>query len=94
MYQFNVHSSVYDTTTADDGSNGESVLEGSKLNVNAAAAKKARSVMVVVFGGSDLSVSKVMLLLSFCKSNRLQRAAKTKHSGQTVIPTPRGSFVK
>ena len=41
-YNFNVHSSVYDTTTADDDSNGESVLEGSELNVNAAAAKKTR----------------------------------------------------
>ena len=40
-FQFNVHSSVYDTT-ADDDSNGESVLEGSELNVNAAAAKKTR----------------------------------------------------
>ena len=28
-YQFNVHSSVYDTTTANDDNNGEIVLEGS-----------------------------------------------------------------
>ena len=42
MYDYNVHSSVYDTTTAGDDSNGESVLEGSELNVNAAAATKAR----------------------------------------------------
>ena len=41
MYQFNVNSSLFDTT-ADDDSNGESVLEESELNVNAAAAKKIR----------------------------------------------------
>ena len=41
-YDFNVHSSVYDTTTADYDSNGESVLEGIELNVNAAAARKTR----------------------------------------------------
>ena len=40
-YDFNVHSSVYDTT-GDDDSNGESVLEGKELNVSAAAATKAR----------------------------------------------------
>ena len=38
-YQFNVNSSLFDTT-ADDDSNGESILEGDDLNVNAAAAKK------------------------------------------------------
>ena len=47
-YQFNVHSSVYDTTTADDGSNGESILEGTELNVNAAAAKKARARSILI----------------------------------------------
>ena len=41
-YDFNVHSSVYDTTTADDDSNGESALEGSEFRVSAAAAKKTR----------------------------------------------------
>ena len=46
-YQFNVRSSVYDTTTADDDSNGESVLEGSELNVNAAAARKARTTSIL-----------------------------------------------
>ena len=46
-YQFNVHSSVYDTTTADDDSNGESVLEGSELNVNAVAARKARPTSIL-----------------------------------------------
>ena len=40
-YDFNVHSSVYDTTT-DDDSNGESVLEGKELTVSAAAATKSR----------------------------------------------------
>ena len=40
-YQFNVNSSLFDTTANDD-SNGESVLEGRDLNVNAAAAKKQR----------------------------------------------------
>ena len=40
-YNFNVHSSVYDTT-GDDDSNGESVLEGKELNVSTAAATKAR----------------------------------------------------
>ena len=37
----NVNSAMFDTTT-DDNSNGESVLEGSNLTVNAAAAKKQR----------------------------------------------------
>ena len=41
-YDFNVHSSVYNTTSNDD-SNGESVLEGKEMNVSAAAAMKARS---------------------------------------------------
>ena len=41
-YSFNVHSFMYDTTTTSDNSNGEGVLEGSELNVNAAAATKAR----------------------------------------------------
>ena len=37
----NVNSAMFDTTT-DNNSNGESVLEGSDLTVNAAAAKKQR----------------------------------------------------
>ena len=36
-YNFNVHSSVYNTT-GDDNCNGESVLGGKELNVSAAAA--------------------------------------------------------
>ena len=40
-FDFNAYSSVYDTTD-DDDSNGESVLEGKELNVNAAAATKSR----------------------------------------------------
>ena len=46
-YQFNVHSSVYYTTTADDDSNGESVLEGSELNVNVAAARKPKPTSIL-----------------------------------------------
>ena len=46
MYQFNVNSSLYDTT-ADDDSKGESVLEGSDLNVNAAAANKPRPTSIL-----------------------------------------------
>ena len=38
-FQFNANSAMFDTT-ADDNSNGEVVLEGSNLNVNAAAATK------------------------------------------------------
>ena len=44
-YDFNIHSSVYDTTD-DDDSNEESVLEGKELNVNAAAATKPRPTKV------------------------------------------------
>ena len=45
-YQFNVNFSLSDTTTNDD-SNGESLLEGSDLNVNAAAAKKLRPTSIL-----------------------------------------------
>ena len=38
---------MYDTTTADDDSNGESVLKGSKLNVNVVAARKARPTSIL-----------------------------------------------
>ena len=34
---------MYDTATDDDDSNGESVLEGSELNVNAITARKPKS---------------------------------------------------
>ena len=44
--QFNVNSSLFDTTINDD-SNGESVLEGSDLNVNAAAEKKPRPTSIL-----------------------------------------------
>ena len=37
---------MYDTTANDD-SNGESVLEGSELNVNAAAARKPRPTSIL-----------------------------------------------
>ena len=40
-YNFNVHSSVYDTTS-DNDSNEESVLDGKELNVSAVAATKSR----------------------------------------------------
>ena len=40
IYQFDIKSAMFDTTAYD--SNGESVVEGSDLNVNAAAAKKQR----------------------------------------------------
>ena len=46
-YDFYVHSSVYDTTTTNDDSNGESVLKGSKLNVNATAVKKLRPTSIL-----------------------------------------------
>ena len=45
-YQFNGNSSFSDTTANDD-SNEESVLEGSDLNVNAAAAKKPRPTSIL-----------------------------------------------
>ena len=45
-YQFIVNSSVH-STTANDDSNGESVLEGSDLNVNAAAAKKPQPTSIL-----------------------------------------------
>ena len=45
-YQFNINSSMYDATT-DDSSNEESVLEGSELNVNVAAARKLRPTSIL-----------------------------------------------
>ena len=39
-YQFNINSTMFDAT--DNDINGESVVEGNDLNVNAAAAKKQR----------------------------------------------------
>ena len=45
-YDFNVHSSVYNTT-GDNYSNGESVLEGKELNVSAAAATKAKPTSIL-----------------------------------------------
>ena len=38
---------MYDTTIVSDDSNGKSVLEGSKLNVNAAAATKVRPTSIL-----------------------------------------------
>ena len=40
-FQFNANSSLFDTTV-DNNSNGEMILEGSDLNVNAAAARKGK----------------------------------------------------
>ena len=41
VFYFDTNSAMFDTT-ANNNSNGESVVEGSDLNVNAAAAKKQR----------------------------------------------------
>ena len=40
-YHFDTNSTMFDTT-ADDNSNGESIVEGSDLNVNTATANKQR----------------------------------------------------
>ena len=67
-YQFNVNSSVCNTTANDD-SNGESILEGSDLNVYVAAAKKPRPTSILrnrkkkMFKASEMpagAVSKMM----------------------------------
>ena len=68
-YQFNVNSSLFDTT-ADDDSNGEVVLEGSDLNVNAAAAKKQRP--------SILKNRKKIFKLSEIKASAVQKIMTSK----------------
>ena len=80
-YQFNVNSSVFDTTV-DDDSNGESVLEGSELYVNAATAKKQRP--------SILKIRKKIL-----KSSEMPTGAvpKMMASKQMPVMTPDGSKV-
>ena len=80
-YQFNVNSFMFDTT-ADDDSNGESVLEGSDLNVNAAAAKKQHP--------SILKRRKKIL-----KSSEMPAGAvpKMMASKQMLVKTPDGTKI-
>ena len=84
-YDFNVHSSVYDTTTADDDSNGESVLKGSELNVNAAAARKAR----------PTSILKQKRKKKIFKTSEMPAGAvpKMMASKQMLVMTPDGKKV-
>ena len=80
-YQFDIISAIFDTTA--DNSNGESVVEGSDLNVNAVAAKKQQS--------SILRNRKKKIL----KANEMPAGAVSKMmaSKQMPVMTPDGAKV-
>ena len=84
-YHFNANSAILDTTT-DDNSNGESVVEGSDMNVNVAAAEKQRPIILKQKGNRKKQI---------LKASEMPAGAvpKMMASKQMKVMTPEGDKV-